>query len=113
MKATDSPAVTQDSPPYSNPGGDTGVGPDRQSMPRTPRWVKVFGVIALVAVVVVAIMLLGGGGEHGPGRHAPSGGAGGQAPPSNAATQGPAPSGDAGGSGGAGGHTPPAGGHTP
>jgi hypothetical protein len=53
----------------------------------TPRWVKVFGIIAgVVALLVVVMLLIGGGGGHGPQRH---GGAGG------------------------GGHTPPIGIHTP
>lgn len=44
---------------------------DFDSKPKTPRWVKVFGIIGiLVAALVVAILLLSGG-EHGPGRHAP------------------------------------------
>ena len=34
----------------------------------TPRWVKVFGVVAAAVVVVVIVLLLFGGG-HGPGRH--------------------------------------------
>ena len=41
----------------------------------TPRWVKVFGVIALAVVLLFVILLLtrGPGGGHGPGRHmAPS-----------------------------------------
>lgn len=43
----------------------------------TPRWVKIVGIIALVLVLLVGIMLLAGvGGEHGPGRHRPSGDAG-------------------------------------
>lgn len=43
---------------------------------RTPRWVKVVGITALVLALLVAIVLLTGiGGEHGPGRHVPSGGA--------------------------------------
>jgi hypothetical protein len=33
-------------------------------------------------VLLVVAMLFIGGGEHGPGRHAPSGDAGGQVPPS-------------------------------
>jgi hypothetical protein len=38
----------------------------------TPRWVKVFGFIALVLILLVGVvMLTGGGGGHGPGRHAP------------------------------------------
>ena len=36
----------------------------------TPRWVKVFGIIALVLVVLVAVVLIAGRGGHGPGRHA-------------------------------------------
>ena len=47
----------------------------------TPRWVKVFGVIALVLVVLVVVMMFAGGGNHGPGRHTPSGGAGGHTRP--------------------------------
>jgi hypothetical protein len=31
-----------------------------------PRWVKVFGIIAVVVVVLVIVALLSG---HGPGRH--------------------------------------------
>lgn len=89
-----------DPPPYP----DTGVGPDRRSTTSTPRWVKVFGIIALALVLLVGfIMLTGGGGGHGPSRHTPSGGGpGGQTPPSSVTE-----------SGDVGGHTPPAGGHTP
>ncbi len=36
----------------------------------TPRWVKVFGVIAIVAIALVVVMLIAGRGGHGPGRHA-------------------------------------------
>ena len=39
-----------------------------ETRPPTPRWVKVFGIVALIlAVLVVAKLLIGGG--HGPGRH--------------------------------------------
>lgn len=72
-----------DPPLYSetDTGDDTGVGPGRGSKPGMPRWVKVFGIIAIVLVLLVVIMLLfGGGGQHGPGRH--TGGAGGPTPPS-------------------------------
>ena len=49
--------------------------------PRTPRWVKVFVIIALVLVLMVAIMIVTGlGGEHGPSQHMPSGDAGGYSP---------------------------------
>lgn len=49
-------------------GGDAGTDPEPTTGP--PRWVKVFGIIALVVVVVFLILLAsGGGGGHGPGRH--------------------------------------------
>jgi hypothetical protein len=37
-------------------------------MTGAPRWVKVFGIIALAVVVLIVVMLLVGG-NHGPGRH--------------------------------------------
>ena len=57
------------------PGGDEGAR-------GTPRWVKVFGVVALVLVVLVVMLLLVGGGRHGPGRHT-----GGDAPPADIAAR--------------------------
>ena len=66
-----------------SPSPAAGVGRDRGSTPvypGTPRWVKVFGIIALVLALLVVIMMFAGGG-HGPGRHMPSGGAGGDTPP--------------------------------
>ena len=54
-------------------GDDTGVGPDFGSTTGPPRWVKMFGVIALVVVLLfVIVMLTGGGAGHGPARHTPS-----------------------------------------
>ena len=35
--------------------------------PATPRWVKLFGIIALVVVLLFVLLLAGG--HHGPGRH--------------------------------------------
>ncbi len=78
-----------DPPPYPDSTG-------------TPRWVKVFGIIALVLVLLVGIALLTGAGSHGPGRHAPSGD-----------VDGPAPSSSLTESGGAGGHAATAGSHQP
>jgi hypothetical protein len=41
-----------DLPPYPDLGGDTGVGPDDGSTSGTPRWVKVFGIIAILLVLL-------------------------------------------------------------
>ena len=55
---------------------------NRPPYPGTPRWVKVFGIIVIVVILLVfAVMFIGG--EHGPGRHTPSGDAGSQVPPSS------------------------------
>jgi len=45
------------------------VGPDRQPTPNTPRWVKVFVIVALAVVLLFVIAALTGRGGHGPGRH--------------------------------------------
>jgi hypothetical protein len=52
-----------DLPPY--PGSNGNTGDDTGS---TPRWVKVFGIIALALVLLFVILMLTG---HGPGRHTP------------------------------------------
>ena len=46
---------------------------DPHPYPGTPRWVKVLGIIATGLVLLVVIMMFIGGGDHGPGRHMPSG----------------------------------------
>lgn len=64
-------------------------GSTTSSPPPLPRWVKVFGIIALVLVLLVGVIMLTGGGEHGPSRHTPpatvsvpeSGDPGGHTPP--------------------------------
>ena len=62
-----------DPPPDPDTGDDTGVGPDREAITSTPRWVKVSGIIALVLVLLFVVIMLTVGG-HGPGRHTlPSG----------------------------------------
>ena len=52
----------------SRPDTNTsGAGKHRKLTPSTPRWVFMFGIIAIVLIVmVVAHLLLGG---HGPGHH--------------------------------------------
>ena len=87
-----------DSP--THPDSTTGADGPRDRPP-TPRWVKVSGFIALVLVLVVLAVLLIGSGNHGPGRHVSSGGAGSQSAPAESVEPG------------SGGHTPPAGGHNP
>ena len=57
--------------------------PETADDPSTPRWVKVFAIIALIVVLLVVIMMVAGGGNHGPGRHIPFGNAGHQMPPSS------------------------------
>jgi len=54
----------------------TPLEPGHGSTRGTPRWVKVFGIIALVLVLLFVISLLAGV-RHGPGLHSPSGDAGG------------------------------------
>ena len=51
---------------------------NRPPYPGTPRWVKVFGIIVIVVVLLVVAGMFISGGRHGPGRHTPSGSAGGQ-----------------------------------
>lgn len=56
---------------------------DRGSPPGMPAWVKVVGLVIVVAgLVLVAAFFVGG--EHGPARHASAGGAGGVAAPAAA-----------------------------
>jgi hypothetical protein len=50
---------------------------DRGPTAGPPRWVKVSAIIALA---LVALILLLAGGNHGPGRHQPFRGHGGQLP---------------------------------
>ncbi len=62
-----------DAPTHPGPGDDAGADIGGEPPVHAPRWVKVSGVIALVVVAMLALLLLAGGGQHGPGRHAPSG----------------------------------------
>jgi hypothetical protein len=60
---------------------NTGVRPNHEPTPGPPRWVKLFGSIALVVLLLFVILLLTRGpGGHGPGRHILSDGSGGRTP---------------------------------
>lgn len=49
------------------------VGRTPESPPGTPRWVKVFGIIAVILVLLISFALFTGlGGPHGPARHGAS-----------------------------------------
>jgi len=75
-----------DPPPYPNPGEGAG----------TPRWVKVFGIIAFIVFLLLVILLLTRGPDgHGPGRHLPSGGTIGDTLPSSVVTESHTTPGDA------------------
>lgn len=72
-----------DSPTRPDTIDTSGLRPERTSIPAypgTPRWVKTFGIVALVLVLLVAIALFVGG-NHGPARHVPAGNAGDETPP--------------------------------
>lgn len=49
--------------------------------PGTPRWVKASVTVVGVLVLLAVFLMLAGGGHHGPGRHMPSGDAGGHKSP--------------------------------
>ncbi|MCA1728393.1 MAG: hypothetical protein LC751_02935 [Actinobacteria bacterium] len=93
-----------DLPPSPDTSDDTSVGADRGPNTSTPRWVKVFGIIALVLVLLFGAHMLFVGSSRGPGRHTPPGDAGGQIPPSSVTLSSVTESG---------GLMPLAGGHTP
>jgi hypothetical protein len=54
------------------PGNGTGIEPDRESAPSTPRWVKAFGIIAVILILAFAGLHLTG---HAPTHMPGSGGA--------------------------------------
>jgi len=58
---------------------------DSPRYPGAPRWVKVFGIIAIVVVLLLVVLKLTG--HHGPGRHMRSGDVGGHASSSSVARE--------------------------
>jgi hypothetical protein len=54
---------------------------DSPPYPGRPRWVKVFGIMALVLILLFGILLLADPSRHGTGRHTQSGDPGGRTPP--------------------------------
>ncbi len=81
-----------DLPPHPDPHDDTGVDSSSESTTGTPQWVKMFGIVALILVLLIIIMMLVSGGEHGPGRHRPSGGLHSRTPLVHLTVQGMQPS---------------------
>ncbi len=59
-----------DQPRSPGADGGGGLGSDRKPKTGTPRWVKVFAIVAVVAVLLFVVSQFVGGGGHGPGRHA-------------------------------------------
>ena len=58
-----------DQPPYLDTDDDNDEGPGAGTTAGTPRWVYVFGIVALIVIVLFVVLLLIGGGDHGPSRH--------------------------------------------
>jgi hypothetical protein len=74
-------------PPRSPDTDNNDLRPGRGSTTGTPRWVKVFGIIAAVVVLLLVIVLITRGpGGHGPSRH--TGGLGGHPPPASVTEHG-------------------------
>lgn len=65
---------------------DSGVAPGSGPTAGPPRWVIVFGIVAVVvALLVVVLLITGGAGGHGPSRH---GGMSGNQPTAGASLRG-------------------------
>ena len=47
----------------------------------TPRWVKVFGIVAALVIALIVVLFVIGGPEHGPRRHGQPGAGSAHAPP--------------------------------
>ena len=73
-------------------GDDANLETDSEDDPRVPRWVKLFGLAAILLLALVIVVMLLTGGQHGPGRHLSSLGIATTAPPLSAV--GPTRAGD-------------------
>ena len=63
---------TADARPYPKGAYDGGLGPERESPPSAPRWVKAFGIGALVLLLLFAgLHLTGNAPTHMPGSSGP------------------------------------------
>ncbi len=78
MTEEDMPVADRSTYPDSSTDGDEG--PDQGSPPKTPRWVKAFGVIVIVLVLLFVALHISG--------NSPFGGPGGHTPPSRTTGQG-------------------------
>jgi len=56
-------------PAYPDPSGHTRLEPEHAAT-GTPRWVKLFGIVALTLVLLFGILHLTGNSLGGPGSHA-------------------------------------------
>lgn len=56
-------------PSHPDPGDDGQVGPRRGSAPGAPRWVKVFGIVAVLLVLLFIILHLTGNSIGGHTMH--------------------------------------------
>ena len=57
-------AESTPNPPADEDPADATRAPSVAHEEGTPRWVKVFGIVALIVIVIVVIVHLAGGGFH-------------------------------------------------
>ena len=53
----------------SNSGHHANLEPGAEGGRGVPRWVKVFGIAAILLLALAIVVMLLSGGRHGPGRH--------------------------------------------
>jgi hypothetical protein len=57
-----------ESSPYPGRDPDIGIAPDREPATGTPRWVKVFGIVAAAAFLLFLVVMATTGSPMGGGR---------------------------------------------